>query len=126
LSNVLNIDAEPGGNPPDELLKRSYMTTQSTLDKKHEYQQKVKAELEKVNARIDQYQAKAREAKADTAAHYHDNLEQLIAKRDAAQSKLDELQQASGEAWEEVQKGFENAWNELSVAFQNATSTFDR
>jgi chromosome segregation ATPase len=102
------------------------MTTQSTFDQRHEYQQKVNAELEKINARIDHYQAKAREAKADAAIHYHDALEQLIAKRDAAQSKLDELQQASGEAWEDMQQGFKNAWNELSVAFQNATSTFDR
>lgn len=102
------------------------MATPMSTDRREEYQQKVRAELDKINARIDEFRAKVDHAKADASAEYHSQLEQLISKRDAAQNKLQELQQSSGEAWDELQRGFENAWNELNKSFQNATSVFNR
>jgi uncharacterized coiled-coil DUF342 family protein len=73
---------------------------------------------------IDELKAKGEQVKADAAIEYHSKMEELYAKRDAAQAKLQELQQASGEAWSEIQQGFEKAWNELNTAWENAVAKF--
>lgn len=89
------------------------------------YQAKVQAELTKMNARIDEYRAKAEQAKADVEANYYSQIEELLSKRDAAQSKLEELQQSSEAAWQDLQKGFESAWNEFSHAMERASQRFE-
>ncbi len=88
------------------------------------YKRKVEAQIEKINARIDEFKAKADQAEADAKIKYNTLLEDLIAKRDATQSKLEELQNASESAWGELQKGAENAWQELDSAFQKAAQQF--
>jgi chromosome segregation ATPase len=100
--------------------------TNPTAEKRREYQGKVQAELDKINARINEYKAKAEYAKADAISEYHSQLESLMAKRDAAVSKLEQMQSASAEAWEELQRGFENAWKELDTAMQGATAKFEQ
>lgn len=101
------------------------MTT-LTADKRQEYKAKIKAELDKMDARISEYQARASQLKADLSTEYQRQLEQLMAKRDAAASKLEQLQSAGSEAWEEMQGGFESAWEELNQAFQAATAQFEQ
>lgn len=98
------------------------MTTQTP--QRQEYQAKVKAELDKFNAQVEEMKAKAAQAQADAKADYHSRMEEVYAKRDAAQNKLQELQNTSAEAWEDVQKGFENAWNDLTDAFERASQNF--
>ena len=97
------------------------MTTQMSSDRREAYQKRVKAEFDKLSAQIAEYQAKADQSKASASAEYHKQVEQLIAKRDEAQSQLQKLQQTSSDAWDELQVGFEKAWNDLSDAFQRAS-----
>lgn len=104
--------------------EEKFMTTQT--EARQEYQQKVRAELDKLNAQIDEYKAKVNQMQADTAASYHERMEELYAKRDAAQAKLQELQQAGETAWSDIQEGFEKAWNDLTEAFDNASQTIDQ
>jgi ABC-type Zn uptake system ZnuABC Zn-binding protein ZnuA len=91
---------------------------------KEAYQAKVKAQLDKLNAKIDELKAKAAQAKADAAIEYHGQMEELYTKRETAQMKLQEVQDASGEAWEEMKAGVETAWTELQRSFEKATSKF--
>lgn len=100
------------------------MTEQSP--QREEYQAKVKAQLEKINAQLDELKAKAAQTEADVKTDYHSRMEELYAKRDAAGAKLEELQKAGSDAWEEVQKGFETAWSDLTSAFENASKKFDQ
>ncbi|NEQ32883.1 MAG: hypothetical protein F6K04_18095 [Leptolyngbya sp. SIO4C5] len=99
------------------------MTT--SMEARQAYQNKVKAELDKINAQIAEYRAKADKARAETAVEYNSQAEELLAKRDAAQVKLEELQQASEAAWEDVQRGFEQAWTDLGTAFQSAIAKLE-
>lgn len=108
------------------------MTTATNLphpiseDRRLAYQQKVQAELAKLNAQIGELKAKADQAKADTSVKYHSLLEELYAKRDAAELKLQQLQQAGEDAWQEMQTGFEQAWDELNQSFKTAISKFEQ
>lgn len=91
-------------------------------DSRQEYQQKVKAKLDKLNAQIDEYRAKAEQMRADATIHYHDRLEELTAQREAVQLKLDELGSASEAAWDDIRQGFEAAWERLATTFNMADS----
>ncbi|NET50657.1 MAG: hypothetical protein F6K09_18585 [Merismopedia sp. SIO2A8] len=64
------------------------------------------------------------QAKANASINYHSTMEELYAKRDAAYTKLEEIQQAGEEAWSDLQVGFEQAWNELNSAFESAVAKF--
>ena len=70
----------------------------SSSESKQAYQAKVKAQLDKLNAQIDELKAKAAQAKADASIEYNSQMEQLYARRDAAQSKLEKIQQAGADA----------------------------
>ncbi|NEP60566.1 MAG: hypothetical protein F6K31_26795 [Symploca sp. SIO2G7] len=96
------------------------MTT--STKSKQIYEEKVKAQLKKMNAQIDELKAKGKKAQANASIEYHNQLEQLYTKRDAAQRKLEEIQKAGEEAWSELQAGFEQAWNDLSTAFEKAAA----
>jgi len=99
------------------------MATQ--IENRQDYQRKVEAQWEKVNAQINEYKAKVDQAQADAKVQYYNQIEELQTKRDAAQAKLDELQRASESAWDEMRRGFENAWTELTTAFDSAVQQFE-
>ncbi|MEM7713560.1 MAG: hypothetical protein AAF349_08295 [Cyanobacteria bacterium P01_A01_bin.68] len=94
------------------------------MDNKQAYEEKVKAQLDNLNAQVDQMKAKAAEANADAAIEYNKMIDDLTGKRNEAQAKLDEIGKASEDAWEDLKVGFESAWNDLENAFKNAMNKF--
>jgi len=100
-------------------------TTQNLSQNKEVYQQRVRAELDKLNAQINEMKAKADQSKADAKIHYTNIVEDLQTKRAAVEQKLDEMQSASEGAWQEIQVGVENAWNDLQSAFSGAVAKFN-
>ncbi|MEM9769155.1 MAG: hypothetical protein AAF892_14930, partial [Cyanobacteria bacterium P01_D01_bin.71] len=63
------------------------------------YEAKVKAELDRLNARIDEFKAKASQAKADAEINYYSVLEELTTQRDALLAKWGEMNSAGEAAW---------------------------
>ncbi len=91
-------------------------------DKRKAHEEKLAAQLREWNAQITLLKAKAETAKANAKVEYYTTLEVLQHKRDAAQTKLQELHEAGDEAWEEVKIGAEKAWAEIKTSFQAAVS----
>jgi uncharacterized protein YukE len=89
------------------------------------HQERVKAELDKLNARINEFKAKAEHSKAEAAVSYNNAVEELVAKRDALEAKWQEVQDSGEAAWQDVYKGFESAWGELVQAFDTASKRFE-
>ena len=94
------------------------------MSERDAYIEKMKAQLDAWNAKIDQFEAQARKAGADAQLQYEKQLEELRESRDDAAKHLKELQVASNEAWESLQRGAENAWDEMARAFKNAAERF--
>lgn len=92
----------------------------SSLEQKKLYEAKIRAELNKLNAQIDEFKKKAAQAEAKTKIKYQDQLEALRVKQAAAQAKLQEFQTAAESAWEEMKAGLEVAWQDLQSAFNRA------
>lgn len=88
------------------------------------YVEKLKARLDQWNAQIDRWEAQAREAQADSKINYEQWLAGLRRQRDAAQSKLEELQSAGGDAWSALQDGAEKAFNDLRESVEKASAQF--
>lgn len=95
-------------------------------EKRDAYVQQLKAKMDEWNAEIDKLQAKADQAEAEAKIEYHEQIEDLRAKRKEVEDKMAELQQASEGAWEDLKQGLENSWEILKGAFAKAKSRFEK
>jgi len=91
-------------------------------ESKQYYQEKLKAQWQEFNGKIEELMAKGKQQKAQTSQEIQDQIEELRNRRDRAQEQLENLQQTSEESWQEVKEGFENAWEDLKTAFDKASS----
>ena len=91
---------------------------------RHEYIEKLKDNLDKWDADIDELEAQTQKAKADLESELEDQITSLKVKRDIAQLKLSEMMDASEEAWEDFKTGAEEAWADLRSAMEKARSHF--
>jgi chromosome segregation ATPase len=93
---------------------------------RNEYVEQLKKNLDKWNADISNWEAKARAAKTDLRIDYEMKLEDLRKRREEATAKLKELQATSGDAWKELKAGTDAAWAAMREAFDKAASHFQK
>lgn len=91
---------------------------------KDAYKKKLEAQLDEWDAKIDVLKAKANKADASARLEYQETIEDLKKKRAVARDKLQELREASGEAWKDLKQGLEQIWSDLGAAIKSATSRF--
>ncbi len=94
------------------------------MSQKEAYQEKLKAQLDEWSADLDKLKARAEKAEAGLKIEYHNEIEQLRAKKEAVEQKLSELKNASEDAWEDIKAGIETSWDSLSQAIKSAVSRF--
>lgn len=78
-------------------------------------------QLRQWGKKLDRLAAKADKAGAAEEAQLRKNIDDLKAKYQTAQGRLEELRAAGHENWATFKVGVERAWNELSLAFKNLT-----
>ncbi len=101
------------------MLTSETKTNTSNVTRK-EYEAKVQAHLDKIDAQVDELVAKGKRAEADARINYNEFIDELETHRDAAKQRLQEVQNSTDEAWSTIQSGFESAWNELTQSFDRA------
>ncbi|HEX9776876.1 MAG TPA: coiled coil domain-containing protein [Geopsychrobacteraceae bacterium] len=94
------------------------------MSKKQAYEEKLEAQLDEWNAKINVLKAKAEKVEAEAKIEYHEMIETLKTKQAAAKNKLAELHNASDDSWEDLKEGVENAWKSLNAAVKSAASRF--
>ena len=95
-----------------------------SLQAKEEFQNKLEAQLDELDAKISKLREKGRDLKDDAKVQWDQKMSDLEKKREAARAKLTEVGQSSADAWEDVQKGAQSAWDELDKAFRDASQEF--
>lgn len=70
------------------------------MSKRDEYIEKMKLQLDEVNARMNELQAKAQAAKQDARDTYEAEMAKLRQQSQLALAKLDELRAAGEDTWE--------------------------
>jgi hypothetical protein len=94
------------------------------MNKKEAFKQKMEAELELAQAKLDQFKAKAKSSAADARIKYTKQVDELEQKVAATRVRLKELGEAGDDAWEQLKDGVESAWGALSAAIRDAVAKF--
>lgn len=94
------------------------------MQDKKSYLEMLADQLRVWDTEIDELKVKAHLAKADAKDEFAKQIEELRVKKEAAQSKLQQLQEAGDEAWDDIKAGVEKSWAEMKGAFRSAFSKF--
>jgi len=76
--------------------------------------------LKEINAKLDDFAAKAGSLTGQAKVQADQSLVTLREERDKAAARLKELQQTTATAWTEVKAGFESAIEEFEKAYEDA------
>jgi hypothetical protein len=83
---------------------------------------KFETQLKQWGAKLDEFVAKADRAGTTARIDNRKRIDDLRAKCQAAQSRLDELKAAGNDKWETLKIGVERAWSELEIAFKKISN----
>ena len=96
---------------------------------KEEYLQQIEGKMKEFDRDMQELLVKAQfratDLKEESKAQFDQSMEELRNKKQAAAEKLNELNSASGKAWEDIKSGMDSAMDELSKAFDRARSHFE-
>ena len=96
------------------------------MNKRDQYLDKLKLQLDVWNAEVTKWEAKTRGAQADMRAEYEKQLETFRRQRDQGLEQLRKVQGATGDAWIELVRGTDDAWSRMREAFEKAKSHFQK
>jgi predicted nucleic acid-binding Zn-ribbon protein len=89
-----------------------------------EYVKMMKSKLDEWNAQISQLETMARQKEAQARLDYQQRVDALKEKRQALESRLEQVRQAGEGAWEDMKTGAELAAGALGEALRSAASRF--
>lgn len=87
---------------------------------REEYKEQAQAHLDKLDAQLEELAARGRKAEAEAKINYTSFIDELKTQRAAVEQRIQELQEATDEAWATMEYGFESAWRELTRSFEKA------
>jgi uncharacterized coiled-coil DUF342 family protein len=96
-----------------------------TKQQKEQFQRKMQAKLNEYRKRIYELRVKADEMSAQVKDKVNRRLQDLEAKRKAADEKLAQLESSSDKAWAEIKEGLDQAVKDLDQAYKDASSQFN-
>lgn len=79
---------------------------------------RMEADLRSWGARLHKLRLQGHTAGSQPSVDYHKRLDDMEAKCDAAETKLDELKAAGSTKWETLRGGIETAWGEVEAGFR--------
>ena len=80
------------------------------MENQREYINKMAARLKELECEIKELEQIADKAIAETKAEYQRQINELFLKKEAVQSKILKIREASGNAWEDMKAGAELSW----------------
>ncbi|MEE4278811.1 MAG: hypothetical protein V2I82_10140 [Halieaceae bacterium] len=86
--------------------------------------EKLKTQLDEVNASIDTLEARYDAASADVEEEVQQRLRDAKAQREKAEQKLREIREAGDEAWEDLKEDAEHTWKALKNSVNYFKSHF--
>lgn len=87
-------------------------------NRRDEYVQKLKVQLDEWNQDLDRLEKRAREVRSDAESAYRERIAALRTKQQEVEHKLKDLRTASETAWEAMKSGLEEAREEFRRAFE--------
>lgn len=94
------------------------------MSEKQAYEKKLQARYDQWSAEIDKMKAKSDQVGADLQLEYELKIKELRAMQETAGKRLNELKDASDDAWKDLRVGVDVAWESLGNALRSAQSRF--
>ncbi len=88
------------------------------MNQKEAYIEKAKARLDEFGAEIDRLEAEAAKKKAQGSAEYHQRLADLKGHQKKLGERVEQLKDASGDAWGEIVAGADRVTDEMKKSFE--------
>ena len=85
------------------------------------YQEKVRAQIKEMRAKMTMLEAEAEKSSADMRVKYQERLDDLKSRFKDIEMRLDRFSDSSEEAWDEIRSGIDKSMSELRNAFDKAT-----
>ena len=99
------------------------------METKDSYLKKMKAKFDDLNYKWslerNKLEAKAQHAKVEVKKNFEGKLKTLHEQREKMSQRLDQIDNASEEAWKDIKDGVDGAWKSLNEAIKRARSHFD-
>lgn len=89
------------------------------------YQQKVRAQIKELKARMQLFEASLEKSGADVRIKYQKNLNEWKSHFRDVEAKLDDLSDSAEENWENIQTGIDDTMKELRNTIDSFTKQFD-
>ena len=80
------------------------------MENQREYINKMAVRLKELESEIEELEQIADKAIAETKAEYRQQISELFLKKEAVQSKILKIREASGNAWEDMKAGEDLSW----------------
>lgn len=94
------------------------------MEGKKEFIEKVKAQLNELEAQMDKLMTKSKIAKDQAAVDYKKMMLKLQDKKTAMENKLNELKGAGEDSWQGLKTGVEKAYLEVKKAYEDLKMRF--
>ena len=98
--------------------------TEYSQQAKEEFQKKLEAQLNELDAKIAKLREKGRDLKDQAKVNWDQKMAELETKRGTIRAKLAEVNRSSAAAWKDVQRGAQSAYDDLDKAFRDASRKF--
>jgi hypothetical protein len=96
------------------------------MSNRDDYIEKLKAQLDRLGADLDELETKFRKAETDVKMEKFEQINELRQRTAAARRTLVKIQEAGDDAWEDLKQSAESAWSALRDSFSKAKSEFKR
>jgi hypothetical protein len=99
------------------------------METKESYLKKMREKLDdlnfKWNIERNKLETKTQHAKVEVKKKFEKKLKILQERREQMGQKLDQIDNASEEAWSDIKEGVDSAWQSLNESIKKARSHFD-
>lgn len=85
------------------------------------YQEKVKAQIKEMKAKMTMLEAEAEKTSADMRIQYQKNLDDLKSRFENIEMRLERFSSSAEDAWDEIRLGIDKSVSELRDALEKAT-----
>lgn len=94
-------------------------------EKKSDFQAKLNAQVDELEAKLDNLKLKAKDATAEAKVKYNDLIDDIEPKIAEGKAKLKELADTADDAWDDVKEGAASIWEQMKSTFKNVKDRFD-
>jgi hypothetical protein len=126
-------DTNSNSKEPDKVtigdVKRDAATSMKTTaeysqQNKDKIVKDLKEQLATIDESIEALRKRGEILESDAKKNWDASMVDLDDKRKAAHAKLQEMENATSQAWTDIEKGVQSAWKDLKTAVQKASKQF--